>query len=80
VPVGTRLKSNGGLTQVKVLDSGAAKRGQWVEQQANVRDDWLAFFGEKEVPKPVGIAVLTDADDTKSSAQGDYANFRACAR
>jgi hypothetical protein len=23
--------------------------------------------------------VLTDADDTKSSAAGDYANFRACA-
>ena len=24
------------------------------------------------------IAVLTDADDTKSTAQGDYADFRAC--
>jgi hypothetical protein len=22
--------------------------------------------------------VLTDSDDTKSSAQGDYANFRVC--
>ena len=27
-----------------------------------------------------GIAVLTDSDDTRSSAQGDYANFRACGR
>ncbi len=27
---------------------------------------------------PAGIAVLTDSDDTKSSAQGDYASFRAC--
>jgi hypothetical protein len=24
--------------------------------------------------------VLTDSDDTNSSAQGDYASFRACAR
>lgn len=29
-------------------------------------------------PKPAGIAVLTDADDTRSRAAGDYANFLAC--
>jgi len=28
----------------------------------------------------MGIAVLTDSDDTKSSAAGDYADFRACKR
>ena len=43
-----------------------------------MRDDYLKFFGEKEVPKPAGIAVLTDSDDTGASAQGDYANLRAC--
>ena len=78
VPVGTRLESNGGLTQVRVLESGTAKRGQWVEERVKVRDDWLAYFKEKEMPKPAGIAVLTDSDDTGSSAQGDYAKFRAC--
>lgn len=80
VPVGTRLESNGGLTKVKVLESGTEKRGQWVEEHVNVRDDYQQFFNEKEVPKPAGIAVLTDSDDSKSSAQGDYAGFRACAR
>jgi hypothetical protein len=79
VPVGTRLQSNGGLTQVRVLQSGTAKRGQWVEERVKVRDDWLAYFEEKDVPKPAGIAVLTDSDDTRSRAQGDYAKFRACA-
>jgi hypothetical protein len=78
VPVGTRLSSNGGLTQVRVLESGTAKRGQWVDVRVNVRDDWRAYFEEKDVPKPAGIAVLTDSDDTDSSAQGDYAKFRAC--
>ena len=29
VPVGTRLSSNGGLTQVRVLRSGTDTRGQW---------------------------------------------------
>jgi len=78
VPVGTRLSSNNGLTQVRVLRSAADKLGQWVEERVNVRDDYLHYFSEKDIPKPAGIAVLTDSDDTGSSAQGDYANFRAC--
>jgi len=78
VPVGTRLSSNNGLTQVRVLHSGTDKKDQWVEERVNVRDDYLKYFEEKDVPEPAGIAVLTDSDDTKSSAQGDYANFRVC--
>jgi Protein of unknown function (DUF3047) len=78
VPVGTRLESNGGLTQVRVLRSGAAGRGEWIEERVNVRDDYRRFFEEDKTPKPAGIAVLTDSDDTGSTAQGDYANFRVC--
>jgi hypothetical protein len=43
-----------------------------------VRDDYLQYFAGQDVPKPAGIAVLTDSDDTASSAQGHYADFRAC--
>jgi len=78
VPAGTRLSSNQGLTQVRVLQTGTEKKGQWVEERVNVRDDYMKYFDEKDTPKPAGIAVLTDSDDTKSGAQGDYANFRAC--
>ena len=64
---------------VRVLRSGAPeKKGEWVEERVNVRDDYKKFFDTKETPKPAGIAVLTDADDTSSTAQGDYANFRVC--
>lgn len=79
VPVGTRLESNMGLTQVRVLRSGAPeKKGEWVEERVNVLEDYKKYFDVKETPKPAGIAVLTDSDDTNSSAQGDYAHFRAC--
>jgi hypothetical protein len=79
VPVGTRLESNMGLTQVRVVRSGVPERkGEWVEERANVLEDYEKYFGAKETPKPAGIAVLTDSDDTNSSAQGDYANFRVC--
>lgn len=78
VPAGTPLSSNGGLTQVRVLRSGAARRGEWVEERVNVLDDYRKAFEVSKAPRPAGIAVLTDSDDTRSSAQGDYADFRVC--
>ncbi|HEX7215431.1 MAG TPA: DUF3047 domain-containing protein [Methylomirabilota bacterium] len=78
VPVGTRLTSSAGSTQVRVLRSGTDQAGQWLEEQADVREDYRKLFGADKPPKPAGIAVLTDSDDTKSSAQGDYANLRLC--
>jgi hypothetical protein len=78
VPRGTPLTSSAGLTQVTVIRSGNAPIGEWLEERANVAEDFRARFKEGEVPKPAGISVLTDADDTKSRAAGDYANFRAC--
>jgi Protein of unknown function (DUF3047) len=79
VPVGTHLTSNSGLTQVRVLESGAPpSKAAWVEERVNVLKDWKAAFKASATPKQAGIAVLTDADDTKSTASGDYADFRAC--
>jgi hypothetical protein len=79
VSVGTRLTSNHGLTHARVLQSGApSSTDEWVQERVDVLKDWKAAFKATETPKVVGIAVLTDADDTKSSAAGDYADFRAC--
>ena len=78
VAVGTHLASNHGLTQVRVLRSGSDGRGEWRHEKVNVLEDYRTFFDAKESPKPIGIAVLTDADETKSSAAGDYAEFKIC--
>ena len=77
VPVGTHLTSSAGNTQVRVLRSGGSV-GQWIDERVNVLEDYHRYFGGSEVPKPVGIAVLTDSDDVQGIAQGDYANFRVC--
>jgi hypothetical protein len=77
VPTGERLSSNAGLTQVRVLRSGREGAGEWREERVNARDDFRGFFNEA-ASRAAGIAVLTDADDTRSVAIGDYANFRAC--
>jgi hypothetical protein len=78
VPTGTQLSSNGGLTRVVVLRSGTEKQGQWVDERVDARADYRRLFGDGQTPKPAGIAVLTDSDDTHSTAEGDYANFRVC--
>jgi hypothetical protein len=80
VPVGTRLSSNLGQTQVRVLESGTVRRGEWVEERVDALRDFRTSFAESGTPTAAGIAVLTDADDTRSTARGDYADFRACAR
>ena len=80
VPVGTRLSSSGGLTQVLVIRNGTDRKNSWMEERVNIFEDYKKFFNETETPKASGIAVLTDSDDTKSTAQGDYANFRLCKR
>jgi hypothetical protein len=77
-PVGTHVTSSQGLTQGRIIRSGTQAKGEWVDERVNVLEDYKRYFGDTEVPKPAGIAVLTDSDDTKGSAQGDYANFRVC--
>jgi len=78
VPLGTRLSSSAGLTQVLVIRNGTDRKGGWTEERVNILEDYTKFFDEAEAPKASGIAVLTDSDDTKSTARGDYANFRLC--
>ena len=80
VPVGTHLTSSMGLAQVRVLRSGTEGKGRWTDERVNVLEDYQKYFKTSDAPRPAGIAVLTDADDTKSQAQGDYAQFRACTR
>jgi len=80
VPVGTQLESNLGLTKVRVLRSGTTGKDSWTEERVDVRADYLAAFELTAAPAPGGIAVLTDSDDTQSTAIGDYADFRACRR
>jgi len=64
---------------VKVLESGAPKnRDEWVEERADVASDYRRRFGARKALDPIGISILTDADDTQSVAEGDYADFRLC--
>ena len=77
VPKGTNIPQTKGNTQGVVLRTGGGGDG-WVEERVNVLEDYKRYFKTDEVPKPEGIGVLTDSDDTSSRARGDYARFRVC--
>jgi hypothetical protein len=78
VPKGTHIPQTGGNTQGVVLRTNGGVGGDWVDERVNVVQDYKRSFKTDEVPKPEGIAVLTDSDDTSSRARGDYARFRVC--
>jgi len=50
-----------------VVESGAAKLNQWVNEERNVYEDYKKAFGE-ESPIISGVAIMTDTDNT-----GEYA-------
>jgi hypothetical protein len=76
VPKGTHIPQTRGNTQGLVLRTGGS--GQWVEERVNVAEHYARYFKTDDLPKPEGIGILTDGDDTDSRARGDYARFRVC--
>ncbi len=55
-----------------VLESGAKKKGQWIEEKRNVFKDYLKYFGEPPKFNPSLIAILTDSNNTGTKAEADY--------
>ena len=74
-PLGTTLGSS--RARAIVLRSGAPPDLEWVTETVNVRRDYERLYGEAPGPAR-GVAVLTDADQTRSRAVGDYGSFRVC--
>lgn len=75
LPLGTTFAGSG-KTWIIVKGSGRGKMGQWVEGEADVAADFRRLFSEEQ-QNPTAIGLLTDANDTKSKAAGDYADFEA---
>ncbi len=54
-----------------VLESGQARVGQWLDYERDIRADYRAVFGE-EPGRLIGVAIMTDTDNTASQAQAWY--------
>ena len=62
-----------------VVESGAARVGQWLHYERDLRADFQRAFGE-DPGALIGVALMTDADNTASSASGQYGEVRLIAR
>ena len=61
-------------TKIIVLESGTENLGKWIQEVVNVNEDYTRIFHDPP-PDIVAIGILSDADDTKSSAAADYDDF-----
>lgn len=61
-----------------VLESGGPL-GVWKRESIDLAREFRAHFedgdADADVPPLMGVAVMTDGDQTKSESSGDYANF-----
>jgi hypothetical protein len=77
LPVGSSFNSpySSGAKMV-VVRSGRTSMGTWVSEERNILEEYRHLFGETEKDTVAkGIAILTDADNTRSHAAGDYADI-----
>ena len=58
-----------------VLESGPAHLGQWRSYERDVRADYRRAFGE-DPGALIGMAVMTDSDNTNSQAEAWYGEIR----
>ena len=58
-----------------VLESGPTYLGQWRSYQRDVRADYRRAFGE-DPGTLIGVAVMTDSDNTRSRAEAWYGEIR----
>ena len=54
-----------------VVESGPKKLGQWLDYERNIRADFERAFGEAPGAL-VGIAIMTDSDNTRSTTRAWY--------
>jgi hypothetical protein len=54
-----------------IVDSGSAQTRQWRKHRRNLTEDFQKAFGERP-GRLIGVAVMTDADNTRSQARAWY--------
>jgi Protein of unknown function (DUF3047) len=62
-------------TKMIVLECGNAHAGQWMAEKRNLVADYRAAFG-KNPPPIMGIAIMTDTDNTGESTTAYYGDIR----
>ena len=68
-----------GWAQMIVLQTGNQRAGEWITEEREVTADWRQLFGDRAMPKIVGIGVITDSENTGTHVTGWYQNLELLA-
>lgn len=63
-----------------VVESGGQNLGKWIFEQVDLVADHQRFYGKSPPEHTLGLAILTDANSTRSYAEAFYAGLRAWTR
>lgn len=75
LPQGTKTESPyNSHAKIVVLRSGKDSLGIWIKETVNVLSDYTAFFSSIP-PEVIAIGIISDADNTNSSAEADYDDY-----
>ena len=61
--------------QIRQIVLRNAPLGEWMEEERNVLEDYQKLFGEAPRQEIRALAIMTDADGTKSLAEGYFDNI-----
>jgi hypothetical protein len=62
-------------SKMVVVESGPSLASRWIDEQRNIKEDYHAAYGQ--APPPVmGIAIMTDTDNTGASATAFFGDIR----
>ena len=76
VDAGSVIRStHTGRVRMLVVASGASGLGSWQAVRRNLAEDYRRAFGA-EPGRVLGVAVMTDTDNTGTQAVGEYADIR----
>ena len=59
-----------------ITESGLDNKGKWVFEERNIFDDYVRAFGDSPPKHVNAIALMTDADNTMSTAEAFYKDIK----
>lgn len=59
------------------VESDPERVGEWVSEERSIYQDHISPFGEGP-PRVIGVAIMTDTDNTKERAVAYYADISFC--
>jgi hypothetical protein len=65
------------MAKMVAIESGPERIGKWISEERNIYHDYTSLFGE-EPPSVIGLAIMTDTDNTGEKAVAYYGEISFC--